>query len=288
LSIQALAEAGNHRANRTDKSYTSFSAIPEKLFQRKPKRHDAYFAMSPDTVLCKLKQKQRIALVDVRNPEDFARLHIPGSLNIPLHAVKTKSFLKPFLMVLINEGFQYSLLESECRQLANLGFNAFILDGGLPIWKRKGNRLAGDLFALEEMQIISSQVFFREKDYENSLVVDISQTRSEASSSLFPYAKHIPIVDDIGVSAAGFRKLISKNKSFQSIIIFNETGEQYEKAEKILNRMGIETYNLQGGVAGYWKYLEGLRLSWKPRDSRMKTASNCKPCGEKVKEDNQM
>jgi hypothetical protein len=88
-------------------------------------------------------------------------------------------------------------------------------------------------------------------------------------------------LEDNDASAAKFKKLITKNRPFQSIIIFNETGEQYEKAEKIMSRMGIEAFNLQGGVAGYQNYLEGLLLSWKPRDSRMKTVSNCKPCGEK-------
>ena len=40
-----------------------------------------------------------LTLVDVRSTDDFQRLHIPGSLNIPLYAVKTKIFLKSFPMV---------------------------------------------------------------------------------------------------------------------------------------------------------------------------------------------
>jgi predicted sulfurtransferase len=92
------------------------------------------------------------------------------------------------------------------------------------------------------------------------------------------------VLDDPAGSMPGLRKLITKNKPFHSIVIFNETGEQYEKAEKMMNRIGIDTFHLKGGVAGYQKYLEGLLLSWKPRDSRMKTVSNCKPCGEKTAE----
>ena len=106
LSIQALAAAGNHRTNKTNETYYSISEIPRSVFNRKPKQHDAAYAISPDAVLYKLKQKQKITLIDVRNPEDFARLHIPGSLNIPLYAVKTKVFFKSFPVVLINEGFQ--------------------------------------------------------------------------------------------------------------------------------------------------------------------------------------
>ncbi len=135
------------------------------------------------------------------------------------------------------------------------------------------------------MKAVSPQVFFRAKDYENTLVVDISPARSEASSRLIPYANHFPVLDDPDGSMPGLKKLISKNQPFHSIIIFNETGEQYEKAQSIMGRKGIETFNLQGGIAGYQKYLEGLMLSWKPRDSRMKTVSNCKPCGEKIEEE---
>jgi rhodanese-related sulfurtransferase len=159
-----------------------------------------------------------------------------------------------------------------------------ILDGGLPAWRRQGGQLVGDLFALDGMKSVSSQVFFRAKDYENTLVVDISSQRSEASSQLIPYAEHLPVLDDPAGSMPGLRKLITKNKPFHSIIIFNETGEQYEKAEKMMNQIGIETFHLKGGLAGYQKYLEGLLLSWKPREGRMKTVSNCKPCGQKEKE----
>jgi hypothetical protein len=115
-------------------------------------------------------------------------------------------------------------------------------------------------------------------------VLDISSQPSEAAGRLIPYAKHYPVLDDPDGSMPGLRRLIKKNKAFQSIIIFSETGEEYEKAESIMSRIGIETYYLQGGLTGYQKYLEGLLLSWKPREGRMKTVSNCKPCGQKEKE----
>ena len=161
------------------------------------------------------------------------------------------------------------------------GFQVSILDGGLPAWKRKGGQLTGDIFALEDMKDISPQVFFKEKDNENALVVDISPQRTEASSQLLPDAKHLPILDDTDGSMLELRRLVSKfkNKSFFSVLIFDASGKQYAKAEKILNRMGLDAVYLQGGFDGYLKYLEGLQLSWKPRDSRIKTVSNCKPCG---------
>ena len=258
------------------------SDIPDELIARKNKKHDPSLAISVEAVLYKIRQNQMFILVDVRSKQDFEALHIPGSINIPLHAVKTKTFLKSAPLVLVNDGFRYTELEDECRRLVKRSFDMAILDGGLPAWKRKGGRLVGDLFALEAMKTVSPRAFFREKDYENTLIIDFSSTRSEASIRLIPFAKHIPVLDDRDGSAAELKKLISNNRLFQSIVLFNETGEHYEKAELILNRMGIEVFSLKGGLAGYQKYVKGLLLSWQPRDSRMKTVSKCKPCGEKA------
>jgi rhodanese-related sulfurtransferase len=257
------------------------TTIPDELIARNLKKHDPSLAISVEAVRYKLKRNQLLTLVDVRRREAFERLYIPGSINIALYAVKTKSYLKSVPVVLVNEGFRYAALVNECQRLVERGYKVTILDGGLPAWRRQGGQLVGDLFALDAMKTVSPQVFFQAKDYENTLVLDISSQRSEASNQLISYAEHLPVLDDPAGSMPGLRKLITKNKPFHSIVIFNETGEQYEKAEKMMNRIGIDTFHLKGGVAGYQTYLEGLLLSWKPRDSRMKTVSNCRTCGEK-------
>ncbi len=265
----------------------ALSKIPDELIARQLKQHDPTLAISVDAVLYKLRQNQAFTMVDVRSREDFERLYIPGSVNIPLYAVKTKTYLKSAPIVLVNEGFRYAEQESECRRLAAQGFKVFILDGGLPAWQRKGGQLAGDLFALDDMRAVLPREFFREKDYADTIVVDISPARSELSKRLIPYAEHIPVLEDLDRAAADFKKLFSKNKTkpFQSIIIFNQNGDQYAKVEKIISRMGIGAFNLKGGADGYQKYLQGLVLSWNPRDSRMKTVGSCKPCGEKTEEE---
>ena len=277
LSVSALTAAETNATN------AYISQIPLELITRDSRQYDASFAVSVKTILRKLKQKQPITLIDIRGAREYERLKIPGSLNISLHTIKTKTYLKPSLIVLINKGFGYSKLEAEGRRLVELGFKVSILDGGLPAWKRKGGPLVGDLFALNDIKTVSPRVFFREKDYENTLAVDISPQRTEASSQLIPYAKQLPILEDADEPLKELRQLVAKykNKSFFSVLIFNASGEQYTKAEKILSRMGLDAFYLQSGLDGYHKYLESLLLSWKPRGSRMKTVNNCKPCGEK-------
>ncbi len=286
LSIQVSATAGSHRTNNSNESYDSISEIPGNLCNRNPKQRDSSFAISPDEVLYKLKQKQKITLVDVRNPEDFARLHMPGSLNIPLYAIKTKFFLKSFIIVLINEELNFSRLETECRKLKDMGFKAFILDGGLDVLKQKRSPLVGDLLALEEMKVVSPQVFFREKDCENTLVIDISPVQTEISRQLMPNSKHIPVPSNPGQWVRRLNRIITdhKNQPFLSVVVFNETGDGYEGVNKILAGIGVNAFCLQGGVTGYKRYLEDLMLSWLPRDSRIKTNSICRTCSEKIEE----
>ena len=287
LSIQAPAAAGIQITNKSYESYYSISEIPEKILKSKLKKHDASLAISPDAVLYKLKQKQKITLIDVRNPKDFERLHISGSLNIPLYAVKTKVFLKSFPVVLINEGFHYSPLVSECRQLKEMGFKAYILDGGLLAWNRKGSRLVGDLFALEDMKTVTPRVFLREKDYKNTLVIDISPVQTEISKQLMPFSVHIPASAHPGEWFRKLDRIITSHKDypFLSVVVFNETGEGYGITINILAGVGANAFYLQGGASSYNRYLEDLMFSWQPWDNRIKTNRKCGTCVKEI-EDN--
>jgi rhodanese-related sulfurtransferase len=260
------------------------SALPDELIARKLTKLDPSLVISVAAVRYKLKRSQPLILVDVRRQQAFERLRIPGSINIPLYAVKTKTYLKPVHVVLVNEGFQYTELQSECRRLGERGYKVSILDGGLLAWQRKGGQFAGDLFAIDEMKALSPLAFFRAKDQVDTLVLDISPQPRAVSGRLMPYAKHIPVLDRWDRSKSELRKLLKKNKPFQSIIIISEYGEQYDKAQKLMDRMGIESFYLEGGVVAYQNYLEGLIRSRKPRDSRMKTVGDCEPCGQKIEE----
>ena len=85
-----------------------------------------------------------VVWVDVRSPEAHARGRIPGSLQIPLHAVKTKGFLRNRPVVLVDDGHGSFALEEECRKLRETGFsNLSIWYGGLNAWRRRGGELEG-------------------------------------------------------------------------------------------------------------------------------------------------
>ena len=267
-------------ANISAAESVSAFEIQDGLIARNLKKHDTFLAVSVDAVRYKIKRNEPFALVDIRTKQAFERLHIPGSINLPLYGVKTKTYLKTAPVVLVNEGFYTTELHNECRRLAASGFKVSILDGGLLAWRQKGGGLSGDLLGLSQMKAVSPRAVMQAKDYQNTEVIDISATRSAASRRLFPYAKHIPLAKGSNSSIAELQKLKKQKRPFQAIVMVSETGELYQKAEKMMHRMGIAAFYLEGGVAGYRKYLDNLLLSWKPHGNRMKTVGDCRPCGK--------
>ncbi len=268
-----------------------YLSAKEKPVSHKLKKHDSTLAVSVESVLYKLKQKQNITLVDIRKPEKFEKVRIPGSINIPLHAVKTKTYLKLQPVVFVNNGYQYTLLEKECKKLNKKGFKVKILKGGLNCWRQKGAPFAGDVFAQKELNKVSPRTFYQEKNFGNQVVIDVSKKQNAKTKRLIAHAVHLPFsYKPKGKNSARFSgKLdrITKKKPFISVLIFNEHGNGYEKVEKVVEKSGLNNvFYLKGGLKGYKKYLEYLALSLKPKESRLKTVTRCKNCGkEDIKED---
>lgn len=287
---QVPATAKNNTANQanqtTEANKVNDTSSPDS-FGQKAKLYDASFAISVKTVLYRLKKGRKITLVDVRSAADFERLKIPGSINVPLFAVKTKPFLKSNPLVLVNEGYGYSPLEMECRRLKKAGYKVSILDGGLPAWRRADGALLGDLFALQDMKRVSSQTFFKEKDYDNGLVVDISSNRTKDSKQLIPSAVHLPFSDKLnGKNVVSFRKKLrqiakDKNRPFSSVMIFDQDEAQYEQIQALFANSGLNIFYLKDGLVGYKNYLHNLTLSWQPREARTKRSAKCSDCGQK-------
>lgn len=82
--------------------------------------------------------------VDVRSEEAFQKARIPGSIQIPLFAIKTKEFLRSRRVVLVDDGHGSPATEEECRRLRTMGFgDLWLWYGGLNAWRQLGGGLEG-------------------------------------------------------------------------------------------------------------------------------------------------
>jgi rhodanese-related sulfurtransferase len=264
--------------------------IPQDLIERRLIHRDPSLYITPAAVMQKLQSKQHIILVDIRHKDAFETYKIPNSINIPLHFIKTKTFLKPRPTVIIHPGHNYRLLEAECRRLKQEGFNISILEGGIYAWKQTGGKLEGNRFALKTLNTLSSRTFFQEKDYDNWVVIDVSARQSKASKHILPYAKHIPVasLDEekitkslIALHCCGELTCDSKTKTkpFLSILIVSEDGNNYHPIERIVKNLELKNiFYLKGGIQAYAKFLEHTLLSRKSKNERMQTTSECESC----------
>jgi rhodanese-related sulfurtransferase len=150
-----------------------------------------------------VQERQELVLIDVRGPQAFEQVRIPGSLNIPLFAVKTKAFLKDKPLVLVDEGFRPRRLADACDQLRQAGFEARFLFGGLNAWRTRSANfnllrsaklalprsahvnllpLQGDVFAQNALNTMPPQALFAEQGSEYWLLLDVSAVSGNAQS----------------------------------------------------------------------------------------------------------
>jgi rhodanese-related sulfurtransferase len=251
----------------------------------KLKKRDPALFISVEAVLQKLKEKQGIILIDVRSNKDFEQFRIAGSINIPLFAIKTKVFLKSKPIVLINEGYNFGQLEVECKRLRESGFSVSILDGGLSQWKQKGMPIEGDLLAQKELNKISPQQYFPEKDYLNWIAIDVSLKEESETKDIMPRVIHIPYSNKTEFISK-LRAIINEHKEPMpiSILICDDKGENYEAIEKLIQQHGIlPVFYLRGGLVGY-KAFEQLQVKIQQDNDEIKkikstrTIKKCTTC----------
>ncbi|BBO84892.1 hypothetical protein DSCO28_54580 [Desulfosarcina ovata subsp. sediminis] len=249
--------------------------IPDKLIQREAQVRETDLLISAKPLIQRIGKGERILLIDVRPESDFKALHIAGAVHVPLHFVKTKPYLKDSPVVLVAQGLADRRLVPVCRELRKKGIDAQFLDGGMNAWRHAHGPMVGDRVRQMEYDRISAADFFREKNYADRIVCDISAIRSPAAEQLMPYALHLPLSGD-SVNLDKIRKYKT-----ETLLVVSEDGRGYADAGHHLLRAGFErVFFLESGVNAYRTYLEGLAQSWQPRGQRMLRISACKECGE--------
>jgi rhodanese-related sulfurtransferase len=269
---------------------TAFAAVkdPAQLTKGSPpapahivkKRNPAY-AISIEVVFAKLKEKDPPTLVDVREQSQFEAVNIPGSINIPLFAVKTKTFLKARPLILVNEGYAYEPMERACAHLRNNGFKAWILDGGLAAWKQKGGPLHGDPFQQQGLNKVPAPVFYTEKAYDNWLIVNITPSKQANPPPLMPEAINLPLTKNAASFVSALKKAVAQRKDnpLLLVMLFNEKGEGYEAIEQPIHEAGMsKVFFLNGGLEAYDRFVKNLAVIRQAQDNSKQTIKKCINC----------
>lgn len=107
-------------------------------------------------------EKGQAVWVDVRPLPEMRAAPMPGALQILLHQVSTKAFLKEALAVLIGNGVDDAEMAMACHQLKEAGFAQLrMLRHGARAWHRAGQPLLGNAETIMALDTIDAGYFHR-------------------------------------------------------------------------------------------------------------------------------
>lgn len=257
-SLTISREVGSKRSQTYESVIISSNILSGTYQELDP----ASYTISVESVLHQRREK-KLLLIDIRQKSEFEQFRIPGSINIPLFAIKTKPFLKSKSLVLVDEGYTPCQLEQACEQLRKSGFEVWFLNGGLVAWKAQGAALEGDVFAQQTLNRIPPLMFFAEQGDKHWIVIDTSASENPQAQSLFPQAISIPYKSNDEEFMYTFERIIAKyqenheQQSSLSVLLYNVQGVHYDTIEKVVQKTDIQNvFFLKGGLEAYKKSLD--------------------------------
>lgn len=240
--------------------------------------------ISVASVMQQINDKKSIHLVDIRHTREFAKFKIPGSINITLHRIKTKAFLKTSPIALIHKGFNTRDIKEQVRKLKQSGYDIHIMDGGLLSWKHRGGKLEGDPFSQKDLNKIAPAHLFLERDNKNLSLIHIGSLPQQQVREVLPNSACLRTTTASPKSNSiintelntAIRKAAQQEKE---IILLSDSGRGYPRIEdKVDPALADKIFYLSGGLKGYQDFLKNHMLANRPKSQRTKETGNCEPC----------
>jgi len=209
--------------------------------------------------------KGSVTIIDTRAPSEFDKYRIPGSINMPAHAVKTKAFLKPHAFVLIDGNHTSAELENVCAELRRSGYpQASVVHGGLHSWQAHGGVIEGDMVAARALSFVRPMELVQEQLLKDWLVIDVSARKNPEIHKHFPGAISVPLNPSQKNDNALFSAI--KGAAGKRILVVDEAGDSYMAVQGKLDARSRAVLYLEGGLRGYLRFQREQVAIWKQRD----------------------
>jgi len=242
------------------------------------------YLITADLLLHKsARAKKKYTFIDIRKTDAYNGISMAGSMNIPIHAIKTKRYLKNKSIIIINEGYAYLPIVEECKKLTASGFKSVkILKGGLNAWLQAGGRLKGSGFSKQALQYIPPQAFSADDavfnhnimaiEFITKPVADFQQT-IPGSSYLISNGQPEDMVDRINglIKSKGLDPLLY-------VVIAAEKNEDYVWLLKHAGKKIKEViFFLEGEISGYQTFSNYQKRIWHPQPKKQTSNTLCSP-----------
>lgn len=235
-------------------------AIPNALpAASAPRRRDPSCYVSADSALLKA---ENAVLVDVRPAAEYSRYRVANSVNLPLHSLKTKAFLKDKTLMLVSRGIAEIDLERECQILKSQGYRPSIVQGGIRGLQEARATFVGQYPGPLALGAISAAELFEELKAENAKTVFIGTAAARGPPKSFPKSFVIDRPDPALV-AKKLRQLKGSMKQPTRIVITDIAGRDYATIQSIVQRAGFkDVWYLSGGATAYEAFTKRQLAMW--------------------------
>jgi len=199
--------------------------------------------------------QQDITLVDVRNASDYQIYQIPDSINIKLHELKAKTFLKGKRLVLIGYGYDTESLLKACKTLDSFGFKTVqVLRNGIAGWAMSKGRSIDKPSIIRSVFYINPEDISQIQNNDRVLVIDLS---SQKSTPLSDYFQHITTIDTSKKDATKqiSKILTSNSQQYDYMIVVDEDGQGYASLYILnQNEQHLPVMFLSKGINGLYDF----------------------------------
>ena len=204
----------------------------------------------------------------------FEENHIPTAINIPLHFIKTKAYLKDMNVILVSYGFNPEKLVSEQKRLSVQGFNTHILAGGIAAWQQQGQTLMGHpnssylhlAPARNFLPGLHSALFKLFIDSSTKPGAALTATSINVPTSS---PEEMPQLHEI-IKQAGLSEQ-------EAVLIYNQDGD-YTHLQEIAKDCRPTIFFLAGGMTALNAATEQSQAMLESKESRTKKIGGCATC----------
>ncbi len=196
-------------------------------------------------------------IVDVRPESEYAKHHIPGSINTPLLSLAGKSFLKTKSLILVNNGHSYSTMESACSLLKEKGFkHVKVLNGGLLEWVEHGHPITGNpSVAASKLRRISTKNFYAEYMKRAWRVIDLTQKNRDELKELLPRAEVMSLSESLTALQKGADSTKRGTGPDPHLLAVTVSGNAYDNlAQPLIENKVHGLFYLEGGLEALRAY----------------------------------
>lgn len=181
-----------------------------------------------------LRSRNAAFLVDTRSPREFEAVHVDGALNATPAEVRSKTFLRDRMLVLVGSGKAEQELYVACTELKSRGFPSVkVLRGGLPLWQAQGQPTVGARVDGGLPPTLSTAELWLESQFEANLV--LMAPSHAALNDQLPYA--VPLAQ---VSASAIKSVLDrrrrelKNAPLSAVVLVADAATLSASAQRAL------------------------------------------------------